>query len=193
MCGRFVLASKHKIKNKYNFKIEENYNITPGSYILIIDNNFLALKIKWGYFPNWIKNLNMINARIETLFKKSVYKNSLRCIILADGYYEWKKENSIKQPYYFYLKDRLLYFAGIYNLNSGCCIVTTKSQQGLSHVHDRQPLILKENSIKDWLDFKYNSEFKISEPLCYHKVNTIVNSPSNNSKLNLRKHSSAKY
>ena len=51
MCGRFVLSSKNKIKNKYNFKIKENYNITPGSDILIIDKNFLLLKIRWGFFP----------------------------------------------------------------------------------------------------------------------------------------------
>ena len=50
MCGRFVLSSKNKIKNKYNFKIKENYNITPGSDILIIDKNFLLLKIRWGFF-----------------------------------------------------------------------------------------------------------------------------------------------
>lgn len=193
MCGRFVLSSKNKIKNKYNFKIKENYNITPGSDILIIDKNFLLLKIRWGFFPNWLKNLNIINARIETLFKKPSFKDSLRCIILADGYYEWKKENSIKQPYYFYLKDSLLYFAGIYNSISGCCIITTKSQESLCHIHDRQPLILKENALKDWLEFKYNAEFKNSEPLCYHKVNTIVNSPTNNSKLNIRRYNSATY
>ena len=186
MCGRFVLASKEKIKRKYNFEIVPSYNIAPGSNVLILDNNFILKKIKWGFSPEWSKTFNIINARIETLEKKSVYKNSLRCVFLADGYYEWKKENDSKQPYYHYFSNKsLLCFAGIFNYSSGACVVTMQSQKNISHIHNRQPLILKKEYIKEWLKNKYDSNFKNVNKLKYHKVKRVVNSPFNNSKANI--------
>ena len=185
MCGRFVLSSKNKIKLEYNVDIVPNYNITPGENVLVIDNNSEVKRMKWGFTPHWSKTLNIINARIETLFDKPAFKGSLRCIFIANGYFEWKEENNFKQPYYHHLNDNLLYFAGIFNLNSGSCIVTVHSQEHISHIHKRQPLILKKEYINDWLLDKYDLKFQISDRLNYVRVNRLVNNPKNNSRINI--------
>ena len=181
MCGRFVLLSKNKIKSKYNIKIKPNYNISPGSYVLVIDNRLKLIKVKWGFTPYWSKDLRIINARIETLFQKPTFKRSIRCVFLADGYFEWKREGSIKQPYYHYLNNSLLYFAGIFNLTSGCCIITVNSQEHISHIHHRQPFLLLDEQISDWLSGEPFIKDRCSSSIIIDKVSSFVNTPKNNS------------
>ena len=96
-----------------------------------------------------------------------------------------EKWENFKQPYYHHLNDNLLYFAGIFNLNSGACIVTVKSQEHISHIHKRQPIILKKEYINDWLLDKYDLKFQISDRLNYVRVNRLVNNPKNNSRINI--------
>ena len=103
MCGRYAIYSKKKIKDIYNFDIEPNYNVSPGSNILVLDYNYVPRKMIWQFSPIWSnKGLNIINARSETLHIKSFFKNTLRCIVIADGYYEWKEDIDYKKPFYTY-------------------------------------------------------------------------------------------
>ena len=142
MCGRYVIMSKSAIYKKYRIAINKNFNISPGSRVPVLDQNLEPKMLEWNFSPIWSsKPLNLINARIETLNVKPSFKNALRCIFIADGYYEWKRENKTKIPCYHTLKTGLIYFAGIYNKTSGCCIVTKESNKKISHIHNRQPII----------------------------------------------------
>ncbi len=185
MCGRYVLSSQEKIKNKFGININVNYNVSPQSIVLVLDNELVPRFLKWTYTLTWTKkSLNLINARIESLYEKAFFKNSLRCIFIADGYFEWKKEKKFKQPYYHYVKSNLMYFAGIFN-QTGCCIVTKKSDSKISHIHHRQPLLLQEKYFKDWISCNYDFKSIYDETLHYHEVSTEVNVPNNNSLKNI--------
>lgn len=183
MCGRYALFSKKKVNDKFNVEIKVNYNISPNKDVLVIDNNFGLKIMKWGFSPSWSQNkLNIINARSESLYNKHSFKNTLKCVFIADGYYEWKKDKDYKRPFYHYLKSSFLYFAGIYNAASGCCIVTTKSCTSISHIHDRKPMLLLEKDINSWLNNSYDLSKINSIDLTVHEVNTKVNNPTNNDK-----------
>ena len=94
MCGRFTLKEAKKVKDQFNVNISPSFNITPGTKILTIDNQNKTRFLNWGYRPIWAKdNFNLINARSETILEKPSFKNARKCLIVADGYYEWKKRN----------------------------------------------------------------------------------------------------
>ena len=129
MCGRYVITkpvSKTIDIVKTNIKVEDedNFNAHPTQKLPIIKSytNGKALEIcEWGLVPNWSKKLDkfspLINARLETLVEKITFKNLIqtsRCLVLADGYYEWKRNKDNKIPFYFTRKDNeLIFFAGI--------------------------------------------------------------------------------
>ena len=172
MCGRYVLYSKEKFKKKYNININENYNISPNQKVFVIDQTRNVVKLKWGIKPEW-KNSLIINARSETIGIKKSFASLKRCVFISDGYYEWKRSGKFKTPYYHYVQNRFLYFAGLYN-NIGCVVVTMDSFQYLSKVHRRQPLFLKENQIDSWIkNDKRNIIF--DELVNFHQVSTEVN------------------
>ena len=188
MCGRFVLASKLIVKKKYMVDITPNYNISPSSNVLVLDNTLTPKFMRWSFSPSWAKKpFNLINARVETILEKPSFKNSLRCIFLADGFFEWKKEYNNKVPFYHYFENKLMYLAGIYNNTSGCCIVTRESIGNASFIHNRQPLILEESMIKEWINNNYDHKVYNKQSLIIHQVNKIVNYPKNNSKKNIIK------
>lgn len=177
MCGRFALYSEKKIFSKFNIKVSKNFNISPGQNVLIIDN-YQNLKImKWGIKPNWKKTI-IINARNESLTTKKTFLNLNRCVFIADGYYEWKRTNQIKIPYYHHLKEDLLFFAGIYD-DSGCCIVTKESCAYLSEIHSRQPFFLRENQIESWVN-KKDKDLCFDDLVLFHPVSQQVNRIWNN-------------
>ena len=90
MCGRFTLKNKKAVKEKLGIDIKPSYNITPAQNILIFDSKS-SLYINWSYSPNWAKQpMNLINARYETLHLKPSFKNCKRCLVIADGWFEWK-------------------------------------------------------------------------------------------------------
>ena len=131
MCGRYTLYSEKKIKSKFNIKIIKNFNISPRQNVLIINENFSPIFSKWGISSNWNgKKYTIINARHETVYSKKIFKDLRRCIFVADGYYEWIYRGNKKVPYYHFLKDEMLYFAGLYN-QSECCIITQESNNYL--------------------------------------------------------------
>jgi putative SOS response-associated peptidase YedK len=179
MCGRFV--GYRKLEELYqHFTIDhvkcesfENYNIAPAQKILVIaqqEGKNILDRFHWGLVPNWAKDktigTKLINARSETLSTKASFRNAFkrrRCLIPADGFYEWKTIKGIKQPYYFTLSnDKPFAFAGLWEIWTGeneaefrsCTIVTTDATESVKLVHHRMPVILKLDYYDQWLDAK---------------------------------------
>jgi len=129
----------------------------------------------------------LINARGESLWKKPSFRNSSRCLIPADGWYEWKQEEGKKIPYFHYLEESNFCFAGIYGGyrgEMGCAIVTLEASVNLQSIHSRMPAILDKTAYDQWIKGDENDvyDLSISEKIEFHQVSTIVNSPSNNVK-----------
>jgi putative SOS response-associated peptidase YedK len=118
---------------------------------------------RWGLIPSWSKEVKgFINARSETLNEKPSFSESFerrRCLIPADGFYEWKKSGKSRQPYYFQMKDEEpFYFAGIWDewrgdreSTTSCAIITTTANEVLETIHDRMPVILPAYGQDAWL------------------------------------------
>ena len=199
MCGRYVVTkpvTKTVDLVKTNIKVEDkdNYNAHPTQKLPIIKSytNGRALEnYDWGLIPSWAKDKKdfrpLINARLETLMEKVSFKKLIqtsRCLVLADGYYEWKRENKEKFPYYFSMVDSgLIYFAGIHQ-NNQFCIITRDATETVKEIHHREPLIINEEQIPDYLDVKkeaMNILRNIKPPkLKFHEVSRDVNKPINN-------------
>ena len=185
MCGRFALRNPQQVKEKLSIStsVEPRYNIAPGQKVLVTDNN--THFIKWGFTPYWAeKPFNLINARAETLAEKPSFKNSSRCLIPADGWYEWKETNGKKIPYFLHLEDKTFYFAGVYGGyrgEVGCAIVTTDASSNLQNVHRRMPCIIKSDEHKFWLEGKdiNTLDTSIGERIKFFEVSTYVNNPQN--------------
>lgn len=178
MCGRFSLTEDISALQQYfNFEIAEEitprYNIAPSQRILTIisdGQNRRAGTMKWGLVPFWANDekigYKMINARAEGIDEKPSFKHAFkrrRCLIVANGFYEWKKqEDGNKQPYHFIMKNKKPFaFAGLWEtwkkgeqpLHS-CTIITTTPNEVTEDVHDRMPVILHQDSYDLWLNPK---------------------------------------
>ena len=203
MCGRYVItkaASKTKnIIQKNNGVVDEiNYNAFPGSVLPVItkEEDQLALhKLHWGLVPKWSEKMKdfkpLNNARLETIHEKVTFKGLIaarRCVVPADGYYEWRKDdNDRKVPYYFTGTDlQTLYFAGLYqkNTNIEFSIITTEAKGDVTEIHHRMPVILQEQDIARYLDLKTDALTLLNVypgvPLTFNEVSREVNNPANN-------------
>ena len=179
MCGRYTLKNKKEVKDKHDVDIIPSYNIAPSQKILIYNGDSIEY-IRWSFSPNWAKiPMNLTNARKETLNVKPSFKNCKRCVIIADGWYEWQRTKGNKIPYYHYLNHSIFYIAGIYN-DKGCAIVTTNASYNIQHIHHRQPFILRNSSILDWINSNDLINSCGTEKIEYHSVSKFVNLPSNN-------------
>ena len=172
MCGRFTLKRSDRIKvgglNHFDFDdFIPRYNIAPSQDILTVVEGASAREarlLQWGLIPSWSKEAKgIINARVETIEDKPSFKESFerrRCLILADGFYEWERNGKISQPYYFQMKDGAPFaFAGIWDRwRSGdrsitsCAIITTTANELLAEIHTRMPVILRPESYDLWLN-----------------------------------------
>ena len=199
MCGRYVITKPvTKTANivKTNIKVEDsdNYNAHPTQKLPIIKpyTNGKALEIfEWGLIPEWSKKLKnfkpLINARLETLMEKITFKNLVqtsRCLVIADGYYEWKKEEKEKIPYYFTKEDKsLMLFAAIHQ-NNQFCIITREATAETSKIHQREPLIINKSQVPNYLNIKKEAISvlnSIKPPrLKFHQISKDVNNPTNN-------------
>ena len=184
MCGRFTLTNKDKIKKRFDIDLDESFNICPSTEILVLTNKLE--NIKWGYSPRWAKTpMNLINARYETIHEKPSFKDAKRWVFIMDGWYEWKRyfdwkrRENIKDPYYHHLNSNLIYTAGLYN-ESGCACVTKESVQPVSDIHNRQPLPLEAEQTEKRLVGDHILKDYVSGNIQIHKVSTYVNSPRNN-------------
>jgi len=207
MCGRFTFtSSKSTVQAHYGLleapDMPTSYNIHPSFNISIVRRNHgkeLAL-CHWGLIPHWAKDkkLRPINARADTIAKKPMFRDSFknrRCLIPANGYYEWKVENGKKQPYYIRVKkddlfagdDDLFSFAGIWSSwqspdeqIESCAIITTEANPDIEHIHDRMPVIIHPDNYDRWL--KQGGEDLLTPYVGFMeswKVSTKVNIPKN--------------
>ena len=199
MCGRYVVTnpvSKTKKIVKSAIKVEdiENYNAHPYQNLPVIKkytNGNTLENLKWGIIPSWFKNKDfkpLINARLETINEKISFKKLIkvsRCVAPADGFYEWKREEKNKIPYYFLRKDKKnLYFAGIYERNQ-FCLITEQASEHISKIHHRQPVIIYEKDINRYLNIELEGYTFLKEckkpDLEFYEISKDVNKPTNNS------------
>ena len=189
MCGRYTLSNRAKVKEKFKREINQNFNITPMTDVLVINQEQKVCNMKWCYNPLWAKNqMNLINARSETLSEKPSFKQSKRCIFIADGWYEWQRGKNTKIPYYHFIKNELIYFAGIYNTTSGCAIVTKESHKNFYFIHHRQPVLLEKQYFSSWLGGQNIFQSTISNLIKFYQVYKKINNPKNNTFDNLLKY-----
>ena len=211
MCGRYTITKKKSnieevLESAFDDDYIENYNAAPTNKLPVITNkNLDEIKLlQWGLIPYWSKDAKiagkLINARLETVFEKPSFKQIIknkRCAIIADGYYEWTRQKSSKQPYYIYFEDhRSFMFGGIWNSwqsNEGISINTfsiiTKEAKGkVSKIHDRMPVILNQELKNSWLSELNKNQINeiannnLNDDLTYHAVSKSVNSTRNNYK-----------
>ena len=208
MCGRFV--STEKIENiqklfpsskKLNYS-NKSFNISPTNLINVIykyNKNIYIDHLFWSF--SFINQQNyatqfVINARIETIVSKYLFKESFikrRCLIISNGYFEWKKNGNIKQPYFISIpKNELMFFGGIWrqeiknNLKTNvACIITKEANNNLSEIHSRMPLILSYDEGLNFLNdndnnFLENNKSIVEDDIDYFPVSKIVNNPKNN-------------
>jgi len=198
MCGRYVVTnpvSKTKSLVKTAIKVEdkENYNAHPYQDLPVIKKytNGNALEnLKWGLVPSWSKKnefKHLINARLETIDEKVSFKKLIqltRCVVVADGFYEWKREERNKIPYYFLREDKkIIYIAGIYE-NDQFCLVTEEAIKNVLEIHRRQPVILNEKDVNRYLNIELNGSSFLKEckkpNLEFYEISKEVNKPTNN-------------
>ncbi len=214
MCGRFTLRTRldellHFYSIKTQLEWEPRFNIAPSQSIAVVRNNPNSderelTMLRWGLIPSWANDIRighrLINARAETLGSKPSFRmafKSRRCLVLADGFYEWKKTGKNKQPYFIRMaNDRPFVFAGLWErwtksqpAIESCTIITTTPNTIVASLHDRMPVILSESAAMQWLDQNpddINSLASLLVPYSYgemvaYPVMPLVNSPKHDS------------
>ena len=177
MCGRFALFSYMRQLMK-EFGIEEHdagepgerFNVAPSQRVLAVVNDGSGNRFahfRWGFIPHWAKGDRpryMINARAETVAEKPTFRSAFRerrCLILADGFYEWHRSGKVKAPMYIHdVSGRPWGFAGIYEVWTSpdgeevptCAIITTEANEVMAKVHQRMPAIIPPEDREAWLD-----------------------------------------
>ena len=211
MCGRFAqrsdpkrLAKEFKLTEVPN--VEARYNIAPTQDILSVrrtEDGREAAMLKWGLVPSWAKDVSigakLINARSETVTEKPSFRQAFkkrRCIIPADGFYEWQRTEGRKQPFFFQMRDESPFgFAGLWERWQGvdgqtiesCTILTTEANEVLRPVHDRMPVILHPDDYELWLDEDVRKQGLLkdlmqpypAEEMMSYPVSMAINSPHN--------------
>jgi putative SOS response-associated peptidase YedK len=175
MCGRFTLRAKPDTLAELFLLAEPpdwspRYNIAPTQPVPVVrhkgDGGREFVRLRWGLVPSWAKEVGgppLINARAETVATKPAFRSALkqrRCLIPADGFYEWLKAGKKKQPFSFRLwDDKPFAFAGLWERWTGgeqplesCTIITTDSNELVRPTHDRMPVILPVRYHAEWLD-----------------------------------------
>jgi putative SOS response-associated peptidase YedK len=212
MCGRYTLTVDIKtIAEKFgvpaSLETTPRYNVAPTQEVVTIMRNgtsHLAL-LRWGLIPSWAKDESigsrMINARAESLAEKPSFKGLLRskrCLIIADGFYEWKQENGSKTPMYITLKNGDPFaFAGLWDQWKSpdgqqvrsCTIITTEPNDVLAPIHNRMPAILLPGAYEDWLNPDLRDDQALShwlapypaEEMTARAVSRLVNDPKHDS------------
>lgn len=213
MCGRFVRKTPVQAiaplfgVEQIDTELEPSYNVAPSQQVLAVldDGVRRLLQLHWGLVPFWAKDPaignRMINARAETVAEKPSFRDAFkkrRCLIVADGFYEWRKEGQSKIPVYVHLKSGQPFgFAGLYEhwrspegqeLRS-CTILTTEPNELMRPIHNRMPVILPQEHHALWLDptvLEGERLLPLLRPydttaMAAYDVSRYVNPPQNNS------------
>lgn len=179
MCGRYTLAvpDPGAIRDRFGIgesvELRQRFNVAPGDDVVAMttdrEGTARGELLRWGLVPSWAKRpdtgLKMINARLETVTERPAYRRAFeryRCLIVADGFYEWQRATSgPKQPFHITRDDGGLFaFAGLWSIwhapDGGrlrtCTILTTAANPALTALHDRMPVILAPQAEREWLD-----------------------------------------
>ena len=176
MCGRYTLSTPAgRLAEEFQLDdvsvdLAPSYNVAPTQEVAAVleeEGKRRLEMLRWGLIPSWADDpeigARMINARSETAAEKPSFRSAFRrrrCLIAADGFYEWKRENGGKQPYYFHMQEgRPFAFAGLWESWRGgreeirsCTILTTEANDLVSEIHHRMPVILAPEDHGLWLD-----------------------------------------
>jgi len=185
VCGRYTLAAPNPAEVRTRFPIggsidvRQRYNVAPGDEVLAVTTDREGTPrgelLRWGLVPSWAKQpdtgLKMINARVETVADRPAFRLAFeryRCLIVADGFYEWRRQPSgPKQAFHITRADgRLFAFAGLWSIWHGedgqqlrtCTILTTAANRAIASLHDRMPVILASGAEGPWLERSQPSE-----------------------------------
>jgi putative SOS response-associated peptidase YedK len=194
MCGRLAFFEPQALKARYGIKkvpiVTINYNFAPGmSGPVVTRQSPKKIKLmKWGLIPSWVKEVKtsykMINGRAETILEKVSFRkpfSSQRCLVPANGFYEWQRENG-KQAYYFSLRNQqIMSFAGLFDIWRGAenepvysfTILTVSANKLMKPIHDRMPVILKKELEEKWLDNNQPAEELIKMLKPYQEADLI--------------------
>ena len=208
MCGRYAITDPEEYAERFGLdalpeEIKPRFNAAPGQNLPVIireDENRLEI-MKWGLIPFWSKDIKigykMINARAEGVDSKASFRKpfkSQRCLIPANGFYEWQRNGHAKQPYFFCKSDKSAFaFAGLYDVWHSAgekiksfTIITTAANNLVKPIHDRMPVILDISTESEWLDPETDSLtlinlLKSKESIDWqsYRVSDLVNSPGN--------------
>ena len=213
MCGRYTLRTPASVLVRQFLlpgmaEMPDRYNIAPTQSVLGVRSadgaGREAAMFRWGLIPSWAKDPaignRMINARAETVASKPAYRSAFkhrRCLVLADGFFEWKKQGAAKQPFFMHLVNNEPFaFAGLWERwgdgdepIESCTIITTEPSALMSDIHDRMPVILEPSDYELWLDPEFeNYDYLgsmlrpyLDERLVAEPVSTHVNNPRNDS------------
>jgi putative SOS response-associated peptidase YedK len=214
MCGRFTLSQPEAIAQAFGVEkvadLAAQYNIAPTQMIAAVLQNSPSSsrqfqQLRWGLIPSWAKDPSMgaklINARAETVAEKPSFRSAFkrrRCLIVADGFYEWQHQEKKKQPFYIRLQHGKPFgFAGLWEQwksPSGeeidsCTIVTTEANELMRSLHDRMPVILNPQDYDLWLNPEVQDPEALqkllrpyaSSAMTAYPVSTLVNNPRHNS------------
>jgi putative SOS response-associated peptidase YedK len=210
MCGRYaVTTAPEAIRRLFRYAGKPNfpprYNISPTQPIAIVrlaDGQRQFALVRWGFIPSWVKDPKtvslMFNARGETAAEKPAYRNAMkrrRCLVPADGFYEWKRDGDRKRPFWVHARDRApVAFAGLWETWTGpngeeldtAAIVTTRANATLAPLHDRMPVVIPPDAFDLWLDPNADLQMAASlmvpapdDLLTAYEVSSAVNRAAN--------------
>ncbi len=210
MCGRYVLAETAALVERFNIQsapanLAPRYNVAPTQSMPVVvkqSPNRLVM-MRWGVVPAWAKDSKpgapLINARAETLAQKRSFRQLLtaqRCLVPASGFYEWQQSGDGKTPHYIHLKQQPLFaFAGLYERSVDSqgveefsyTIITTAPNALMASIHNRMPVILRQEDEDAWLNPDETEPEKLlpllqpyaAEEMEAYAVSRAVNSPRN--------------
>ena len=200
MCGRYVITkpvtkTRDLVKSVNVVNDVANYNAHPTQKLPVIksySNAKILEVLQWGLTLSWTQEREirpLINARLETLGEKMTFKNLIknyRCLVIADGYYEWKRKENVKTPHYFTREDnRPVFFAGIYK-DHQFLIITREASSNVVDIHQRQPVVINEGDLDEYFNLKIEGTNFLrsyqAPKLKFHPVSRDVNKPTYNSK-----------
>jgi putative SOS response-associated peptidase YedK len=211
MCGRLTLRTKlNLLLDQFAAELYETrtfdprYNIAPTQEVLAIRHPRQLVSLRWGLIPSWAKDAKIagstINARADTVAEKPAFRAAFkkrRCLVLADGYYEWMKDGKNRLPHLYELDEgRPFALAGLWEWWGGpdgnspiesCSLITTDANELAAKVHDRMPVILPPEDYELWLDPEFQDRDKLlsilrpfpADEMTVRPVSTFVNNARN--------------